>query len=50
MPANLQELARHMRASYNDNAGQWWRVAGGAPTVDFDPERGLNPNAPIEPD
>jgi hypothetical protein len=26
MPDNLQELARLMRASYNDNAGQWWRA------------------------
>ncbi|MNZ11302.1 TraM recognition site of TraD and TraG [compost metagenome] len=43
MPANLQELARHMRARYNDNAGQWWRSSGGGPTEDFDPERGLNP-------
>ncbi|KHL69375.1 conjugal transfer protein TraG [Pseudomonas flexibilis] len=30
MPENLQELARLMRASYNDNAGQWWRANGSA--------------------
>jgi hypothetical protein len=31
MPENLQELAR-LRASYNDNAGQWWRAAS-SPTI-----------------
>ncbi len=38
MPADLQALAARMRESYNANAGSWWSSAGGAPTVDFDPE------------
>ncbi|MDH4549938.1 type IV conjugative transfer system coupling protein TraD [Pseudomonas sp. BN607] len=38
MPADLQALATRMRESYNANAGSWWSSAGGAPTVDFDPE------------
>ncbi|MFB4390381.1 MULTISPECIES: type IV conjugative transfer system coupling protein TraD [unclassified Pseudomonas] len=38
MPADLQALAASMRESYNANAGNWWSSAGGAPTVDFDPE------------
>ncbi|MFJ4256405.1 type IV conjugative transfer system coupling protein TraD [Pseudomonas monteilii] len=38
MPADLQALAARMRESYNTNAGSWWSSAGGAPTVDFDPE------------
>ncbi|MNJ37411.1 TraM recognition site of TraD and TraG [compost metagenome] len=38
MPADLQTLAARMRDSYNANAGNWWNSAGGAPTVDFDPE------------
>jgi hypothetical protein len=38
MPADLQALAARMRESYNANAGDWWTSAGGAPTVDFDPE------------
>ncbi|WAH55494.1 type IV conjugative transfer system coupling protein TraD [Pseudomonas silvicola] len=38
MPKDLQELANHMRESYNANAGNWWACAGGAPTVDFNPE------------
>ncbi|AVD90018.1 type IV conjugative transfer system coupling protein TraD [Pseudomonas sp. SWI44] len=38
MPADLQTLAARMRESYNANAGTWWISAGGAPTVDFDPE------------
>ncbi|WP_444756743.1 type IV conjugative transfer system coupling protein TraD [Pseudomonas sp. A014] len=38
MPADLQTLAARMRESYNANAGTWWTSAGGAPTVDFDPE------------
>ncbi|MNC05202.1 hypothetical protein D3C75_526670 [compost metagenome] len=38
MPADLQTLAACMRDSYNANAGNWWTSAGGAPTVDFDPE------------
>ncbi|CRI57809.1 type IV conjugative transfer system coupling protein TraD [Pseudomonas sp. CCOS 191] len=38
MPADLQALAARMRESYNANAGSWWTSAGGAPTVDFDPE------------
>ncbi|ELF6208314.1 type IV conjugative transfer system coupling protein TraD [Pseudomonas putida] len=38
MPANLQALAARMRESYNANAGSWWSSAGGAPTVDFDPD------------
>ncbi|MNG17684.1 hypothetical protein D3C84_1016890 [compost metagenome] len=48
MPANLQELAQHMRARYNDNAGQWWRASGSGPTEDFDPERGLNSGMPAD--
>ena len=38
MPADLQALAARMRESYNANAGSWWNSAGGAPTVNFDPE------------
>ncbi|PSS58910.1 type IV conjugative transfer system coupling protein TraD [Pseudomonas sp. BBP2017] len=38
MPADLQILATRMRESYNANAGGWWSSAGGAPTLDFDPE------------
>ncbi|MBC3478060.1 type IV conjugative transfer system coupling protein TraD [Pseudomonas taiwanensis] len=38
MPADLQALAASMRESYNANAGNWWSSAGGAATVDFDPE------------
>ncbi|NWL48742.1 conjugative coupling factor TraD, PFGI-1 class [Pseudomonas hunanensis] len=38
MPADLQALAARMRESYNANAGSWWSNAGGAPTVNFDPE------------
>ncbi|MFG0634662.1 type IV conjugative transfer system coupling protein TraD [Pseudomonas sp. xss_2] len=38
MPADLQTLAARMRESYNANAGTWWSSAGGAPTVDFNPE------------
>ncbi|AEJ12915.1 MULTISPECIES: type IV conjugative transfer system coupling protein TraD [Pseudomonas] len=38
MPADLQTLAARMRESYNTNAGSWWGSAGGAPTVNFDPE------------
>ncbi|MFT2158611.1 type IV conjugative transfer system coupling protein TraD [Pseudomonas putida] len=38
MPADLQDLAAQMRESYNANAGSWWSSAGGAPTVDFNPE------------
>ena len=51
MPADLQALARQMRERYNDNAGQWWRAAGGGPTLDFDPARGLAPgtDAPARP-
>ncbi|EOG3620258.1 type IV conjugative transfer system coupling protein TraD [Pseudomonas putida] len=37
MPADLQTLAARMRESYN-NMGDWWVSAGGAPTVNFDPE------------
>ena len=36
MPKDLQELAQRMRASYNEQAGQWWKVSGGGPTLDFD--------------
>lgn len=36
MPANLQELAQRMRASYNEHAGLWWMTSGGGPTLDFD--------------
>ncbi|WP_416465168.1 type IV conjugative transfer system coupling protein TraD [Pseudomonas sp. LFS044] len=38
MPADLQTLAARMRESYNVNSGSWWNSAGGAPTVNFDPE------------
>lgn len=38
MPADLQALAARMRESYNANSGSWWSSAGGAPTVDFDPD------------
>lgn len=38
MPADLQALAARMRESYNANAGSWWSSAGGAPTLDFDPD------------
>ncbi|MBK5008862.1 type IV conjugative transfer system coupling protein TraD [Pseudomonas sp. S60] len=38
MPEDLQTLAVRMRESYNANAGSWWSSAGGAPTIDFDPE------------
>ena len=39
MPADLQTLAARMREAYNANAASWWTSAGGAPTVDFDPEK-----------
>lgn len=39
MPADLQTLAARMRESYNANARSWWSSAGGAPTIDFDPEQ-----------
>jgi hypothetical protein len=32
LPDSLQELARQMRANYNESAGQWW-VASGTPTA-----------------
>lgn len=36
MPKDLQELAQRMRATYNEQAGQWWKASGGGPTLDFD--------------
>ena len=36
---DARQLARLMRASYNDNAGQWWRTSGSA----------AQPPAPVPP-
>ncbi|AKK01070.1 type IV conjugative transfer system coupling protein TraD [Pseudomonas citrulli] len=35
MPKDLQELTQRMRATYNQQAGEWWSTSGGGPTVDF---------------
>ncbi|MBT2298203.1 type IV conjugative transfer system coupling protein TraD [Pseudomonas fluorescens] len=35
MPKDLQELTQRMRATYNQQAGEWWSASGGGPTVDF---------------
>ncbi|SFQ19696.1 type IV conjugative transfer system coupling protein TraD [Pseudomonas borbori] len=45
MPRDLQELAQCMRASYNEQAGQWWKASGGGPTLDFDLGRAASPGA-----
>lgn len=39
MPKDLQELTQRMRATYNEQARQWWSASGGGPTLDFDPDR-----------
>jgi len=36
MPKDLQELTQRMRATYNEQAGQWWSASGGGPTTNFD--------------
>ncbi len=35
MPASLQELANRMRASYSENAGQWWKASSSGQTSDL---------------
>ena len=35
MPKDLQELTQRMRATYSQQAGEWWSASGGGPTVDF---------------
>lgn len=34
MPADLQELARRMRSTYNESAGKWWTASSSGPAVD----------------
>ena len=36
MPKDLQELTQRMRATYNEQAGQWWSASGVDPTTNFD--------------
>ncbi|MDH1440376.1 type IV conjugative transfer system coupling protein TraD [Pseudomonas sp. GD03721] len=47
MPKDLQELAQRMRATYNEQAGQWWKTSGGGPTLDFalEPQTAPPPHA-----
>jgi hypothetical protein len=40
MPKDLQELTQRMRATYNEQAGQWWSASGGGPTINFDLDQG----------